>query len=233
MDNEEIKMNESSGVRMNGSSVEFDTSRPSKPNFGGNNQQAQQNYQQEQQKNYQQEQQNNYQQAQQNNYQQNYQQQNNYQQAQQNYQQAQQNNYQQQNYQQQNSYQQNYQQAPNQGYQQQGYQQQGYQQGYQQSYQADNSGKTSARTIAIISYLTWIGFIIGLIIRKDADDPQFVTFHINQALVLNLFAMLGVIPIVGWIWSIVLVIFWFICFIGACQGQEKKAPLIGGIEIIK
>ena len=228
MDNEEIKMNESSGVRMNGSSVEFDTSRPSKPNFGGNNQQAQQNYQQEQQKNYQQEQQNNYQQAQQNNYQQNYQQQNNYQQAQQNYQQAQQNNYQQQNYQQQNSYQQNYQQAPNQGY-----QQQGYQQGYQQSYQADNSGKTSARTIAIISYLTWIGFIIGLIIRKDADDPQFVTFHINQALVLNLFAMLGVIPIVGWIWSIVLVIFWFICFIGACQGQEKKAPLIGGIEIIK
>ena len=216
MDNEEIKMNESSGVRMNGSGVEFDTSRPSKPNFGGNTQQAQQNYQQAQQ--------NNYQQAQQNNYQQ------------QNYQQQ---NYQQQNYQQQNNCQQNYQQAPNQGYQQQnyqqaGYQQQGYQQqGYQQSYQADNSGKTSARTIAIISYLTWIGFIIGLIIRKDADDPQFVTFHINQALVLNLFAMLGAIPIVGWIWSIVLVVFWFICFIGACQGQEKKAPLIGGIEIIK
>ena len=203
MDNEEIKMNESSGVRMNGSGVEFDTSRPSKPSFGGNTQQAQQNYQQAPNQGYQQ-------------------------QAQQKYQQAQQNNYQQQNYQQQNSYQQNYQQAPNQGY-----QQQGYQQGYQQSYQADNSGKTSARTIAIISYLTWIGFIIGLIIRKDADDPQFVTFHINQALVLNLFAMLGAIPIVGWIWSIILVVFWFICFIGACQGQEKKAPLIGGIEIIK
>ena len=225
MDNEEIKMNESSGVRMNGSGIEFDTSRPSKPNFGGNNQQAQQNNYQQAQQNYQQEQQKNYQQEQQNNYQQNYQQAPN-----QGYQQAPNQGYQQQNYQQQGYQQQNYQQ---QGYQQQGYQQQGYQQGYQQSYQADNSGKTSARAIAIISYLTWIGFIIGLIIRKDADDPQFVTFHINQALVLNLFAMLGVIPIVGWIWSIVLVIFWFICFIGACQGQEKKAPLIGGIEIIK
>lgn len=43
------------------------------------------------------------------------------------------------------------------------------------------------KTTDIVAYLTWIGFIIALV----SGDKENSKFHLNQALVLNLFALIG------------------------------------------
>ena len=93
-----------------------------------------------------------------------------------------------------------------------------------------NSSSTGmdAHATGIICYLTWIGFIIAMCI----GDREGARFHLNQALVLNLFAFLALIPFVGWIWGIIVFIFWIMAFIGACNGEERPVPLLGGIKIL-
>ncbi len=91
-----------------------------------------------------------------------------------------------------------------------------------------SSSAIDARTTSILCYLTWIGFIIAICLG-DRDGAK---FHLNQALVLNLFALLSFIPLLGWIWAIVVFVFWVIAFIGACAGEERAVPLLGGIKII-
>lgn len=92
-----------------------------------------------------------------------------------------------------------------------------------------NGAAMSRQTTNIVAYLTWIGFILALCL----GDREQSKFHINQALVINLFALLSVIPVVGWIWGIVMIIFWIMAFISACSDEEKEVPLIGGIRIIQ
>lgn len=93
-----------------------------------------------------------------------------------------------------------------------------------------NSSSTGmdAHVTGILCYLTWIGFIIAMCL----GDREGARFHLNQALVLNLFALLAIIPLVGWIWGIIVFIFWIIAFIGACNGEERPVPLLGGIKIL-
>ncbi len=86
-----------------------------------------------------------------------------------------------------------------------------------------------AKTTGIVAYLTWIGLLIAFL----AGDKEGAKFHINQALVILLFGLIGVIPFVGWIWDVFMVVCWFIGFIGALQGQENEIPLLGKIKIIK
>ncbi|MGN1136435.1 MAG: hypothetical protein ACI4SF_09475 [Oscillospiraceae bacterium] len=91
------------------------------------------------------------------------------------------------------------------------------------------------KTTGIIAYLTWIGFIIAIV----AGDKDGAKFHINQALVLNLFALIGGltwIPIVGFlagIWSLFVFVCWVIAFIGALNDEEKEVPLLGKIKLLK
>lgn len=91
------------------------------------------------------------------------------------------------------------------------------------------------KTTDIVAYLTWIGFIIALV----AGDKENSKFHINQALVLNLFALIGSlswVPIVGiftGIWSLFVFVCWIIAFVGAINGEEKEVPLLGKIRILK
>ena len=85
------------------------------------------------------------------------------------------------------------------------------------------------KTTSIIAYITWIGFIVALC----AGDREGARFHINQALVINLFALLGFIPVVGWIWSIFIFICWIMGLVAAINQKEKPVPLIGGITLIK
>lgn len=86
-----------------------------------------------------------------------------------------------------------------------------------------------AKTTGIVAYLTWIGLLIAFL----AGDKEGAKFHINQALVILLFGLIGVIPFVGWLWDVFMVVCWFIGFIGAIQGQENEIPLLGKIKIIK
>ncbi|MCH5205486.1 MAG: hypothetical protein J1F09_00950 [Oscillospiraceae bacterium] len=86
-----------------------------------------------------------------------------------------------------------------------------------------------AKTTGIVAYLTWIGLLIAFL----AGDKEGAKFHINQALVLLLFGLLGAIPFIGWIWDVFVFVCWIIGFVGALQGQEKEVPLLGKIKIIK
>lgn len=92
-----------------------------------------------------------------------------------------------------------------------------------------SEGMLSARTTGIVAYLTWIGFIIALII----GDRKKAMFHINQALIVNLFALLSAVPLVGWIWSLFMLVCWIMGLVYACREQEKEVPLIGRLHLLK
>lgn len=47
----------------------------------------------------------------------------------------------------------------------------------------------NARTVAVVSYITWIGWIIAFLIRDKRD--AFVAHHLNQALMINLLKIAG------------------------------------------
>lgn len=86
-----------------------------------------------------------------------------------------------------------------------------------------------ARTTGIVAYITWIGLIVALV----AGDMEGAKFHVNQALVIMLFALLIPIPCIGWAWSIFIVICWIMGLIAAINEEEKEVPLIGQIHLLK
>ena len=85
------------------------------------------------------------------------------------------------------------------------------------------------RTTDIVAYITWIGFILAVVL----GDKENSKFHINQALVIGLFSLLSVIPCLGQIWGIFMIVCWFIGFIAAINGEEKAVPVVGHIRLIK
>ncbi len=87
-----------------------------------------------------------------------------------------------------------------------------------------------AKTTGIVAYLSWVGWIIAMCAGDKEDHTA--KFHLNQALVLFLFALLTPIPCIGWICGIFVLICWFIGFIGAINGEEKPVPILGGIKIL-
>ena len=93
------------------------------------------------------------------------------------------------------------------------------------------------KTTDILAYIT----IFGLIIAFVAGDREESKFHLNQALVLWLAAIVSgvvaIIPVLGWIVTTVAGIFIFVCWViglvSAIQGTEKPVPLLGGIQLLK
>lgn len=89
----------------------------------------------------------------------------------------------------------------------------------------------------IVAYIT----LIGLIIAFAAGDKEGAKFHLNQALIIwianIIVSVVGVIPVIGWIVSMVGGIFVFVCWIlgliAAIKEEEKQIPLIGGFQILK
>lgn len=88
--------------------------------------------------------------------------------------------------------------------------------------------------IAIISYITIIGLIIAFVMNNDKKEP-FASFHIRQSLGLCLtgfaLGMVGMIPILGWLISIVgtfvLIYMWIMGLMAAVNGKESSVPLLG------
>ena len=52
-----------------------------------------------------------------------------------------------------------------------------------------NAMNIRARRIAVLSYITWVGWIVAFLIRDKGDSFQ--THHINQALMINLLKIAG------------------------------------------
>ena len=90
------------------------------------------------------------------------------------------------------------------------------------------------KTLGIVAYLTIIGLVAALILNKDKKEP-FASFHIRQSLGLLVTGIalwiVGVIPIVGWLISILGTIFilvlWIMGFINALNGKEQGVPVLG------
>ena len=94
------------------------------------------------------------------------------------------------------------------------------------------------KTAAIVSYITWIGFIIALCIGDRSD--RYVMHHLNQALVLNILSIVGgvlkVIPLIGsmaaGVVSVAVLVFWVIGIYIAATGSTQPLPFIGDIHLM-
>lgn len=109
--------------------------------------------------------------------------------------------------------------------------------------QNDNTTNSTldGKSIAIISYLTIIGWIIAYVMHGN-NKTQSGAFHLRQSLFLMLTGFgvsilqwfLLLIPILGWVLYFLLYIvllglfvLWIIGLIAAINGEEKEVPFLG------
>ena len=96
--------------------------------------------------------------------------------------------------------------------------------------QMDPADIEQNKVFAILSYF-WILWLIPLLAAKES---KFARFHANQGLVLFIASIIcGIVPILGWLLSIVVLVFAIMGIVSAVQGQAKDLPLIGKIKLIK
>ena len=88
------------------------------------------------------------------------------------------------------------------------------------------------KTLAIVSYFTFIGLIIAIIMNLEKKNP-FVNFHARQMLGLILMLIFSNICekyVHTWLgsgfWAITF-IFWIIGLVYAIQGEAKTLPVLG------
>ena len=91
------------------------------------------------------------------------------------------------------------------------------------------------KTNAILSYLGIL--IIVPLLSDDAKKSPYAKFHMNQGLVLAIAGFVSSfvvwIPIIGWAAGIALFIIWIMGLMSAINGEMKRVPLFGNIELIK
>ena len=85
----------------------------------------------------------------------------------------------------------------------------------------------NGKTIAIITHIPVIGWIIGWIINMETRE-EFASFYNRQMLGINiLWIVCAMVPVVGWILSIGVFVLWIISLVGALQGERKVVPYVG------
>jgi uncharacterized membrane protein len=90
------------------------------------------------------------------------------------------------------------------------------------------------KTVAILAYLTIIGFIVAIFMYQN-QKTQLGAFHLRQVLgivVTSLAgAVCGVVPILGWIvWFFVVIglfVLWLLGLLSAIRGDMRPVPLLG------
>jgi uncharacterized membrane protein len=97
----------------------------------------------------------------------------------------------------------------------------------------DNYTVKEGKTIAIISYITWIGTIIAFLMNNDKRN-YFASFHIRQSMGLAILSLLNSFVIIKFfdfwtlgIISLSIFILRIVGLVGAIQGEEKRIPLFG------
>lgn len=91
---------------------------------------------------------------------------------------------------------------------------------------------------AVVAYLSWIGWIIAIVMR-DPTDP-FAAHHMNQALVLNIVSLLAgalnILPIIGnlasMIISVAMLVLWVMGIYRAATWDDRPLPIIGDIHLM-
>ena len=100
--------------------------------------------------------------------------------------------------------------------------------------QAAVAGAAEDKTVAILAYVTIIGFIVAIIMYQG-NKTQVGSFHLRQALGLVVTGLAGGIvagvPILGWIvWFFVaigLLVLWFLGLVSAIRGDMRPVPILG------
>jgi len=98
----------------------------------------------------------------------------------------------------------------------------------------ENQTVKEGKSMAIISYLWWIGLIIAFI-SNNSKKNAFTSFHIRQMiglLLLNVAVSLVykyVGSSIGMLLGLGTFVLWVIGLIGAFQGEEKRVPLLGDL----
>lgn len=93
---------------------------------------------------------------------------------------------------------------------------------------------TEDRTVAIVSYLTLIGFIVAVVLHSS-KKTVLGAFHLRQTLGLMVAGValwvIAMVPVLGWIISIIgflfLFVLWLMGLIAAAGGQLKPVPVLG------
>ncbi len=80
--------------------------------------------------------------------------------------------------------------------------------------------------------------IYGVIIAYFGGDvngqrSDYLKFYANEGLVMFLFSLIGIIPVIGWIWGIFMFVCWIIALVDACKGETKPVLFFGTLRIIK
>jgi uncharacterized membrane protein len=99
------------------------------------------------------------------------------------------------------------------------------------------------KIIAILSYITIIGWIIAFVLHQDPKNKsELGTFHLRQTLGLfisslavfvaaEIISQIPILGFVGWLVSVLAGIFffvlWLIGLIYAAQGEKKPMPVLG------
>jgi len=85
----------------------------------------------------------------------------------------------------------------------------------------------NSKTIAIVSYIPIIGWIIAVILNSNKKS-KLGSFHIRQTLLIYIAAIIfSWLKYIGWIFEIILFVFWFIGLLSAINGEQKEIPIIG------
>ncbi|TAJ12325.1 hypothetical protein DMA11_13295 [Marinilabiliaceae bacterium JC017] len=99
--------------------------------------------------------------------------------------------------------------------------------------------ETKGKTIALISYITFIGWIIALILRQnERPQSELSRYHLRQAFGIQVLAYVGS-WVLGWIavwfnfffivriFGILVFVLWLIGLINAIKGEIKPIPFVG------
>ncbi len=97
----------------------------------------------------------------------------------------------------------------------------------------ENQTVKDGKTLAIISYITFIGTIVAFVLNQNKKN-SFAAYHIRQAIGLvllsfvisfvNRFIHFGLI---NWVLDIGVLVLFILGLISAAQGEEKPVPLLG------
>ncbi|KGJ99685.1 DUF4870 domain-containing protein [Thalassotalea sp. ND16A] len=91
----------------------------------------------------------------------------------------------------------------------------------------DKAFKADGKTIAIISYLTIIGWVVALVLHGN-NPTNLAAFHLRQSLGLFLtWVVLSFIPIIGWIFALPVLILWGIGLYHAFHENITPVAVIG------
>jgi uncharacterized membrane protein len=98
----------------------------------------------------------------------------------------------------------------------------------------------NAKTMAIVAYITLIGWIVALVTYNgDATKPSLTRFHLRQAFGLIVmgfvfyivyFMLLLMAPFLGLLFGLLglaFLVLWIMGIINAANEQEKPLPLVG------